>query len=161
MPSENQLRQTSQHSTDNGPLTTDNSIEVSAGLIFRDGRLLITQRPTGGHLAGLWEFPGGKREPDESFEACLKRELQEEIAVDVEVLELIESIDHTYPEKSVHLRFFRCRLTAGEPKRIGCPDLRWIQREELTNFDFPAADAALIEKLRSNPDLWTATSPDS
>ncbi len=140
---------------------TRDTVGVAAGLIFHDGRLLITQRAAGGHLAGLWEFPGGKREPGESFEACLKRELQEEIAVDVDVLELIESVDHAYPEKCVHLRFFRCRLTAGAPKAIDCADLRWIRREELTDFDFPAADAALIGKLESNPDLWTAPSPDS
>ena len=69
-----------------------NVIEVAAGLVFRDGKLLITQRPAGGHLAGLWEFPGGKREPDESFEDCLRRELMEELGIEVEIGEQIESI---------------------------------------------------------------------
>jgi mutator protein MutT len=71
-----------------------NVIEISAGLVFRDGRLLITQRPDGGHLAGLWEFPGGKREPGESFEDCLRRELREELGLDIEAVEWIESITH-------------------------------------------------------------------
>src|SRR6187402_801609 len=82
-----------------------NIIQVAAGLVFREGRLLITQRPPGGHLAGLWEFPGGKREADESFEDCLRRELREELGVEVDVGELVESITHEYPGKSVHLQF--------------------------------------------------------
>ncbi len=134
---------------------THATVEVSAGLIFRDGLLLITQRPSGGHLAGLWELPGGKREPGESFEACLERELQEELAARVEVLDLIESIDHLYPEKEVHLRFFRCRLIDSEPRAIACADLRWVSREELGDHEFPAADARLLEKLRDTPELWT------
>ena len=68
----------------NSEFDSRRSIEVSAGLIFRAGQLLITQRPAGGHLAGLWEFPGGKREPGETFEACLRRELQEELGEDWE-----------------------------------------------------------------------------
>ena len=71
---------------------TRRSIEVSAGLVFRSGQLLITQRPAGGHLAGLWEFPGGKRELGESFEECLRRELQEELGVDACVHEELECI---------------------------------------------------------------------
>src|SRR5947209_7124346 len=79
-------------------------VEVSAGLVFRNGLLLITQRRPQDHLGGLWEFPGGKRLPQESFEACLRRELMEELAIEVEVKELIEAITHQYPEKLVHLK---------------------------------------------------------
>ena len=124
------------------------TIEVAAALVFRDGRLLITQRPSGGHLAGLWEFPGGKREPAESFEQALQRELMEELGIEVEVGELVESITHEYPEKSVHLRFFRCAWKRHEPQAIECADWRWIQPEELAEFQFPAADARLLEKLQ-------------
>src|ERR1019366_3107599 len=85
-------------------------IEVSAALIFRDGKLLITQRQRDAHLGGLWEFPGGKREPDETSEQCLGRELREELGIEVEVGELFEEISHTYPEKSVSLKFFVCKL---------------------------------------------------
>ncbi|MFA6546926.1 MAG: (deoxy)nucleoside triphosphate pyrophosphohydrolase, partial [Limisphaerales bacterium] len=107
------------------------SIEVSAGLVFRAGRLLITRRPAGGHLAGLWEFPGGKREPGESFEECLRRELHEELGVDVLVHDEIERITHSYPEKSVHLRFFRCTLAEAspEPRAIGCQAMAWVTRK--------------------------------
>jgi 8-oxo-dGTP diphosphatase len=132
------------------------SIEVAAGLIFRDGRLLLTQRPAGGHLSGLWEFPGGKREPDETFEDCLHRELREELGIEVEVLELVESLTHDYPERTVHLRFFRCQWRRHEPQPLGCPAFVWVGREELGGYEFPAADARLLEKLRRNPDLWAS-----
>jgi mutator protein MutT len=62
-----------------------NTVEVSAGLVFRNGKLLITQRYPNAHLGGLWEFPGGKRECDESFEACLARELREELGIEAAV----------------------------------------------------------------------------
>ena len=124
-------------------------IEVSAGLVFHDGRLLITQRKPDAHLGGLWEFPGGKREPGETFEACLVRELQEELEIVVEVGELIEEISHDYPDKLVFLRFFRCRLVSGEPKAIGCHALAWVARDSLRSHPFPAADAVLLDKLDS------------
>jgi 8-oxo-dGTP diphosphatase len=130
------------------------AIEVAAGLIFRDGRLLITQRPVGGHLAGLWEFPGGKREPDESFEECLRRELMEELGIEIAVGNLIESITHEYPGKTVHLRFFRCAWIAHEPQALGCPAFRWIGRERLDEHEFPAADAQLLEVLKRDEALW-------
>src|SRR2546425_7387498 len=91
------------------PLAPRPSVEVAAGLVFRDGKLLITQRHTDAHLGGLWEFPGGKREAGESFEECLVRELREELGIEVEVGNLIENINHEYPDKAVHLRFFRCQ----------------------------------------------------
>ena len=129
-------------------------IEVAAGLVFRDGQLLITQRPAGGHLAGLWEFPGGKREAHETFAQALHRELMEELAIEVEVREVVESITHDYPEKSVHLEFFRCAWKRNEPQALGCPALRWVRVEELDGFEFPAADARLIARLKSEPTLW-------
>lgn len=130
------------------------AIDVAAGLIFRNGLLLITQRRRGDHLGGLWEFPGGKREPGESFEECLHRELREELDAGVEVLDLIESIAHDYPEKSVHLRFFRCRLADSEPRSVACADLRWVSREELLQHDFPEADQRLLKKLWTETTLW-------
>jgi len=130
------------------------SVEVSAGLVFRSGKLLITQRHQDAHLGGLWEFPGGKREPNETFEQCLVRELREELGIEVEVGELVESLTHAYPEKTVTLKFFRCRLKQGEPRAIDCLDLRWVSVGELRNYEFPAADARLLEMLRSSPGLW-------
>ena len=130
-------------------------IEVAAGLIFRGGKLLITQRPAGGHLAGLWEFPGGKREPGESFENCLRRELREELGIEVDVQQLLEVVTHHYPEKSVRLKFFRCLLKKGEPKAIHCQALAWVWANDLSRYEFPAADARLLEKLRRSHDWWT------
>ena len=130
------------------------SIEVSAGLVFRNGKLLITQRHQGAHLGGLWEFPGGKREANETFEECLVRELREELGIEVEVGELVESLTHSYPEKTVSLKFFRCRWKQNEPKPIDCLDLKWVTAEELRNYEFPAADARLLEMLRSSTKLW-------
>ena len=127
-------------------------IEVAAALLFRDGKLLITQRSPGSYLAGFWEFPGGKREARETFEECLRRELEEELGIQVEVMAAVESVTHEYPEKTVHLRFFRCLLKKGEPQKLGCQDFRWVKKEELKEFDFPAADARLLTKLHDHWD---------
>ncbi|MBK8000567.1 MAG: (deoxy)nucleoside triphosphate pyrophosphohydrolase [Verrucomicrobia bacterium] len=129
-------------------------IEVSAGLVFRGNKLLITERPANGHLGGFWEFPGGKREPGESFEQALHRELMEELGIEVEIRRLIESITHRYPEKTVHLQFFQCLWLRHEPQPLGCPAFAWIQRGQLGHYQFPAADAQLLERLAKSDDLW-------
>jgi mutator protein MutT len=129
-------------------------IDVAAALVFRDGKLLITQRYSDAHLGGLWEFPGGKREPGESFEACLARELVEELGVQVEVGPLIETLEHAYPEKTVRLQFYICEVLQGEPRPIGCAAAQWISQAQLSEYRFPAADARLIEKLQAHPALW-------
>jgi mutator protein MutT len=135
-------------------LAADPAIDVAAALVFRGGKLLITQRRPRAHLGGLWEFPGGKREPKETFEDCLARELREELGIEVEVGELLESLTHEYPEKAVHLRFFRCHWKQHEPEPLGCSDFKWITPSQLDEFDFPAADARLLQMLRTNPELW-------
>ena len=129
-------------------------IGVSAGLVFRHGLLLITRRRPDAHLGGLWEFPGGKQDPGESAEDCLKRELLEELGIEVEIKDLIETIDHEYPEKAVRLKFFRCLWVANEPKALGCEDFAWIGREQLASYSFPAADAQLLQKLQNAVELW-------
>ena len=123
------------------------AIEVSAALIFRGGKLLITQRHAKSHLGGLWEFPGGKREAGESFEQCLIREIREELGVEICVGKLFEEILHDYPEKSVRLKFFICQLLSGEPQPLDCAAVKWISHDELMGHEFPAADARLLEKL--------------
>ena len=126
-------------------------IEVSAALIFRNGKLLIAQRQANAHLGGLWEFPGGKREAGETFEQCLAREIQEELGVKISVGELFETITHSYPEKTVHLKFFICRLVEGEPRPIECSAILWVNKMELTHYPFPAADVQLLKRL-NDPD---------
>ena len=129
-------------------------IEVAAGLIFRCGKLLITQRRPQDHLGGLWEFPGGKREPGESYEDCLCRELEEELGVQVKDLASIGEVTHAYPEKTVHIRFFECSLANGEPAALGCSALKWVGAPELSQYSFPAADAQLLLCLAQAPDIW-------
>jgi len=130
------------------------AIDVAAGLVFRGGKLLITQRHVDVHLGGLWEFPGGKREPNESFQACLARELGEELGIEVAVGELVETVTHEYPEKTVHLRFFRCEWRRHEPQTLGCMALKWVGAEELKDYAFPSADERLLDKLRTVTRLW-------
>jgi mutator protein MutT len=124
-------------------------IEVSAALIFHDGKLLITQRNANAHLGGLWEFPGGKLEANETFEGCLIREIREELGIEICAGKLFEEITHAYPEKTVRLKFFICKMIRGEPQPLGCAAFKWIGKSELADYEFPAADAQLLEKLRA------------
>lgn len=130
------------------------SIDVAAGLVFRGGKLLITQRRPDDYLGGLWEFPGGKLESGESFEDCLRRELREELGIEVEIGELLDSVMHAYPEKMVRLRFYRCELLREEPRALGCHAIAWVSADELARFQFPAADEKLLDELRTSPELW-------
>ena len=125
-----------------------NIVEVAAALIFRDGKLLIAQRHANSHLGGLWEFPGGKREPGETYEECLAREIREELGVEITIGTCFSEISHAYPEKHVHLKFFLAQLTAGEPQPLDCAALKWVSTEELDAFEFPAADEQLLAKLK-------------
>ena len=142
------MNSTNSASTKNSKLITKDVIEVSAALLFRNGKMLITQRCQEAHLGGLWEFPGGKREPGETFEQCLVRELREELGIETTVQSLFEEITHDYPDRRVHLKFFLCRLLAGEPQALDCAGVKWVGKLELAGYDFPAADARLLEKLR-------------
>ncbi len=131
------------------PRSQLSTVEVAAGLIFRHGKLLITQRLKGSHLGGLWEFPGGKMEPGESPEQCLCRELTEELAIKVDVGLLLAEMSHVYPEKEVRLKFFRCTMLGGEPEAIGCQAFEWVTAERLGEFEFPPADGELLDRLRA------------
>ena len=122
------------------------TILVAAAVIERDGRYLITRRQPGVHLAGHWEFPGGKCEPNESLHTCLRRELREELNVDVTVGDVLLTTTHDYPERRVELHFVRCGLE-GEPAPQLGQEMRWTPREELNALEFPAADAELIRIL--------------
>ncbi len=129
-------------------------IEVAAGLIFCEGKLLITLRPAGGHLAGLWEFPGGKCEMGETLPECLQRELFEEVGIVVNVRERVMTTTHAYPEKTIKLNFFLCQLVSGKPQGIEGQALAWVDTVNLSCYNFPEADAKMLEKLRQNPGWW-------
>jgi mutator protein MutT len=121
-------------------------IVVVAAIIERDGRFLVTLRPDGTHLAGHWEFPGGKVHESETHGEALRREVYEELDCVVEVGELAHSVTHAYPEKTVQLFFYRCRLK-GEPKPIIGQQMQWVHKSELTRLPFPEADRDLIRLL--------------
>ena len=121
-------------------------VPVVAAVIELEGRFLITRRLDGTHLAGLWEFPGGKILPGEKPEDALRRELKEELGVEAAVRDLIQTVDWTYPEKSVRLLFFRCVL-AGEPAPLEGQEMRWVAGPDLPSYTFPDADARLIAQL--------------
>jgi len=124
------------------------TIVVTAAVIERDGRLLVTRRQAGVHLEGFWEFPGGKCDGAETLEACLARELREELDVEARIGEEIFATTHAYPERAVELHFFRCELT-GQPRPLLGQEMRWVRREELQALEFPPADEELIRRLRS------------
>ena len=127
------------------------TIVVLAGVIEQDGAFLLTRRLRGTHLAGTWEFPGGKCEPGETHEACLRRELAEELGVDSEIGDEICTITHAYDERTVELHFRRCVL-AGEPRPILGQEMKWVPRGELHTLEFPEADRKLIERIQSGAD---------
>jgi mutator protein MutT len=122
------------------------AIVVLAGVIERDGRILVTRRLEHTHLSGLWEFPGGKCDAGETHEACLARELREELNVDAEIGAEILTTEHAYPEKTVRLHFRWCAVQ-GEPEPMLGQEMRWITRDELRTLPFPEADKRLIELL--------------
>jgi 8-oxo-dGTP diphosphatase len=125
-------------------------IVVTAAVIEHDGRYLVTRRQRGVHLEGLWEFPGGKCEPDESLPDCLRRELLEELGADTLVGQEILAVTHHYPEKSVELHFIACRLL-GEPAPLLGQEMRWVAREDLRSLQFLPADDELIAVLAARP----------
>ena len=121
-------------------------IVVTAAIVERDGRFLLTRRQKGVHLEGLWEFPGGKCEGFEPLDECLCRELAEELAVDATVLEEVFAVTHDYPDRAVELHFFRCELRGDPSPQIG-QEMRWVPRAELAALEFPPTDAELIRML--------------
>ena len=125
-------------------------VVVAAAVIERDGRLLVTRRLAGTHLAGTWEFPGGKCEPGESLTDCLIRELREELGVAADVGDCLMTTVHDYPDRTIELHFLRCSID-GPPQALLDQEMRWVARDELDALDFPPADAALIELLTSDP----------
>lgn len=123
-------------------------VEVAAGLIRHKGRYLIAKRKTGVHLGGFWEFPGGKREPGETLEECLQRELFEELNIRIDTPIPFRIIRHDYAEKAVELHFFHCRIEKGFASPLDCAEIRWVYPHELAGFQFPPADRPIIDALQ-------------
>jgi len=119
---------------------------VTAAVIERDDRFLVTRRQTGVHLEGYWEFPGGKCDAGETLAACLARELREELDVDVTVGEELFATTHAYPDRGVELHFLHCELLGDPAPQVG-QEMRWVARNELSALRFPPADGELIRLL--------------
>jgi mutator protein MutT len=119
-------------------------VEGTLAVVERNGTVLLTLRPAGTHLAGYWEFPGGRIEPGETPEACIVRELREELGVEVRVLGRMGTIDHAYPERQVRLHGFRCEIVSGEPRPLASEELRWVPLERLAEQKLPPADLAVL-----------------
>lgn len=118
-------------------------IQVVAGLLEREGSVLVDRRRRGTHLEGLWEFPGGKVEPGEAPEGALIRELREELGVDSEVLGQVATVEHAYPEFDLSLALYAVRFS-GEPQALEVAEVRWVPLMELSALPMPPADVPLV-----------------
>ncbi len=115
----------------------------------QQNQILIDRRLQEGLLGGLWEFPGGKVEPGETLEACVKREIQEEIGIEIEVGDRLITIDHAYTHFKVTLNVFNCCYLSGEPQPIECDEVRWVTLDEIDQYPFPKANIQIIEALKA------------
>jgi len=122
------------------------TIVVTAAVIERGDEILVTRRPQGVHLAGHWEFPGGKCDPGESLHACMIRELREELGVEAIVGDEMLATTHEYADHHVELHFLRCTVSGTPSPQLG-QDMRWVRREDLVTLQFPPADEELIRLL--------------
>lgn len=127
-------------------------LEVGAALVFKNGRFLITQRKPEDSFGGYWELPGGKKEPTESLEDCVIREMKEELDIDVEIRHFFRILTYHYPQRSVRLNIFFCAHKGGEPKAIECQAFEWVEPKDLPKFKFPDADQTLIMELSQRAD---------
>ncbi|KUO75004.1 MAG: NUDIX hydrolase [Desulfosporosinus sp. BRH_c37] len=122
--------------------------EVTAAIILKDNKILIAQRAPDDKLAGKWEFPGGKIEPSETPQECLKREIREELDVEIEVLDFFGESIYTYHSGTIQLMAFWCKLISGDLKLKVHNEIAWVNHNELDLYDFAPADIPLVEKLK-------------
>ena len=121
-------------------------IIVVAALVQENGAFLVTRRQEGVHLAGLWEFPGGKIHEGESHHQALTREIREELDVDIDVGDLVFHVTHEYEDRTIALFFYACTLL-GSPRPLLGQEMRWVERSEFGSLGFPPADQELIRRL--------------
>ena len=121
---------------------------VAAALYHRDGRILIAERPAGKHMAGRWEFPGGKIAPGESEQDALTRELEEELGVEVTVSRPLMRLKHSYDDRDVELSLWIVEGFRGEPQGLDGQRLKWVRPEQLVEEDILEADLPFVKALR-------------
>lgn len=122
-------------------------LQIAIALIWKDGQLLVSRRPAGTHLAGFWEFPGGKCGPEESAAACAEREALEEVGVVCRASTAREPISHVYADRHVVLTPVDCAWESGEPRPLAVAEVRWVRPSELACYAFPPANAPLLAAL--------------
>ena len=130
---------------------TDSLASKQIGVaVIRDDRdlILIDRRLAKGLLGGFWEFPGGKIEGNETVQECIKREILEEIGIEIAVDSHLITIDHTYSHFRVNLQVYNCRYLCGQARAIECEEIRWVTIQELDNYTFPAANQEIIRALK-------------
>jgi 8-oxo-dGTP diphosphatase len=121
---------------------------VTAAVIEKDGYILIAKRKQGKRHTGNWEFPGGTLEEGETHEQCLRRELQEELAITVEIGDLICISEYSYtPDWTIRLLAYRTTVISGNFSLNDHEEIRWVKPTDLANYDFPEADRPIVEKL--------------
>ncbi len=121
--------------------------DIGAAVIWHQGKVLIQQRPAKGLLGGLWEFPGGKQEPDESIEATVVREIAEELAMDITVGKKVATVKHAYSHFKITLHAYHCTWLSGQPTPHCADDWAWVKPEDLNNYAFPKANLKVIEAI--------------
>ena len=123
-------------------------IEVCAALIFAGDEVLLTSRPEHFEHPGYWEFPGGKIEPGETPAQCLKRELREELDIDVSVYDTVYMLEYEYPDKRVALRFMRCMIKDNQkPRALEQQEYAWVKRDRLNDYKLLPADESIVKFL--------------
>ncbi len=123
---------------------------IGVGVIRNhQGEILIDRRLQSGEMGGFWEFPGGKIKPDESVEDCVKREIKEELGIEVVVGERITTINHNYATFKITLLVHHCQYLSGEPQTIECEEIRWVTVEEIDQYTFPEANIKIIDILKN------------
>ena len=121
--------------------------EIGVGVVWQGDRVLIARRPSTGLLAGLWEFPGGKQQPGETIRQCVRREVHEELGVDVSVGTPMMAVKHAYSHFRVTLHFYTCAYVAGRPRPLGCSAWRWVHPHELARYAFPAGSTRAVRAV--------------
>lgn len=129
-------------------LITYPMLEVSCAIIVQNSKILCVQRGLGRHLAGKWEFPGGKVHEGETAEASVVRELREELDLEIEVQERLSPVTHSYPDKTVRLQPFLCRIRGGALQLHEHQAYQWLRPAELDLLDWCEADRPIIRKLK-------------
>ena len=120
---------------------------VALGIVRKDGRILVSRRRKDIFLGGFWEFPGGKREPGESYAACVARELKEEVDLDVRVVRELTPVRHDYGSRRVILQPYLCEVASGEARPVEVSEVKWVSPSELETLGMPEANAPIIRQI--------------